>query len=53
MKSKEIREKMVTTELKKYKEVFDRVLDVIESSQNNLLGDVTISGKEKFSALKI
>ena len=48
MKSKEIREKMVTSELKKYKEVFDRVLDVIESSQNNLLGDVTISGKEKF-----
>ena len=48
MKSKEIRDKMVTSELKKYKVVFDRVLDVIQSSQNNLLGDVTISGKEKF-----
>ncbi len=48
IKSKEIREQLVTMELKKYKDVFDRVLDVISASQNNLLGDVKISGKEKF-----
>lgn len=46
--NREFRDRVVTKELQKYKYVFDKVLDVIESSQNNLLSDVTISGKEKF-----
>lgn len=48
IKNKELRNKLVTKELKKYKFVFDRVIDVIQASQNNLLDNVSISGKEKF-----
>ena len=46
IKDREFREKVVTKELKKYKEVFDKVLDAIMSS-NHISDDITIAGKEK------
>lgn len=48
IKNKDIRNKLVTKELQKYQYVFDKVLDVIQASQNNLLDNISISGKEKF-----
>ncbi len=45
MKNNEFRESVVTNELKKYKEVFDRVLDVIEASDNHS-NHMMIAGKE-------
>lgn len=46
MKNREFRESVVTNELKKYKEVFDRVLDVIQASESNVSDNMMISGKE-------
>ncbi len=46
IKDREFREKVVTKELKKYKEVFDKVLDAIMAS-NHISDDITIAGKEK------
>jgi len=46
MKNREFRESVVTSELKKYKEVFDKVLDVIQASENNILDNMMIAGKE-------
>ena len=42
----DFRDYLVTKELQKYKEVFDRVLDVIQASQNNKSSHMTIAGKE-------
>ncbi len=41
------RDKVVTKELQKYKFVFDRVLEIIESNNNNYKGNVSVAGKEK------
>ena len=46
IKDREFRDKVVTKELKKYKDVFDKVLDAIMSS-NHIADDITIAGKEK------
>ena len=46
MKNKEYRESVVTDELKKYKMVFDKVLDVIQASENNMSENLMIAGKE-------
>ena len=46
MKNREFRESVVTSELKKYKEVFDKVLDVIQASENNISDNMMISGRE-------
>lgn len=46
IKDREFRDKVVTKELKKYKDVFDKVLDAIMQS-NHITDDVTIAGKEK------
>lgn len=46
IKDREFREKVVTKELKKYKEVFDKVLDAIMAS-NHISDDIHIAGKEK------
>lgn len=45
--NEEFREKIVTAELQKYQLVFERVLRIIESNQNNYLGDMSIAGKDK------
>lgn len=41
------REKVVTKELQKYKFVFDKVLEIIESNNNNYSGNISVAGKEK------
>jgi len=46
IKDREFRDKVVTKELKKYKDVFDKVLDAIMAS-NHIADDITIAGKEK------
>ena len=46
MKNREFRESVVTSELKKYKDVFDKVLDVIQASENNISDNMMIAGKE-------
>jgi heat-inducible transcriptional repressor len=46
IKNKGIREKVVTKELQKYKVLFDRVLDIIEESDNNSQ-NISIVGKDK------
>lgn len=43
----DFRERIVTTELQKYKIVFDRVLDIIESNQKGYQGNLSIAGKDK------
>ncbi len=45
IKNKQFRESVVTDELKKYKIVFDKVLDVIQASDNNA-DNMMIAGKE-------
>lgn len=46
IKNKEFRESVVTDELKKYKVVFDKVLDVIQASESNVSDSMMIAGKE-------
>ena len=47
IKNKAFREKMVTKELIKYRQVFDKVLDIIEENNKNYTGNLSIAGKEK------
>lgn len=47
IKNREFRDKVVTKELQKYKFVFDRVLDIIESSSEGYKGNISVAGKEK------
>ena len=42
-----IRNKIVTKELKKYQHVFEKVLEVIETSEFNSSENISIAGKEK------
>lgn len=44
---KEFRSSLVTNELTKYKMVFDKVLDVIQASQENISDNMMVAGKEK------
>ena len=44
---KEFRSSLVTNELTKYKMVFDKVLDVIQASQENIADNMMVAGKEK------
>jgi heat-inducible transcriptional repressor len=46
IKDREFRDKVVTKELKKYKDVFDKVLDAIMQS-NHITDGITIAGKDK------
>lgn len=41
------RDKVINSELQKYKFVFDKVIDIISSNENNYLGDMSIAGKDK------
>ena len=47
MTDKEFRSSLVTNELTKYKMVFDKVLDVIQASQENIADNMMVAGKEK------
>jgi heat-inducible transcriptional repressor len=47
IKDREFRDKVVTKQLTKYKEVFDKVLDAIWASQENASNEITIAGKDK------
>lgn len=47
LKNNDFRDQVVTSELKKYKEVFDKVLDIISASNNNVSNHMTIAGKDK------
>lgn len=47
LKNQEFRNSVVTDELKKYKVVFEKVLDVIQSSENNYQENMMIAGKDK------
>ena len=47
IKDKEFRDKVVNKELKKYQDVFNKILDVIEASENNISENFTIFGKDK------
>ena len=47
IKDKEFRDKVVNKELKKYQDVFNKVLDVIEASENNANDNFTVFGKDK------
>lgn len=47
IKDREFREKVVTKQLTKYKEVFDKVLDAIWASQEHASNEITIAGKDK------
>ena len=44
---KEFRNQIVTSELQKYKMVFDRVIEIIENNEQNYIGDFSIAGKDK------
>ncbi len=46
IKDREFRDKVVTKQLKQYKDVFDKVLDAIQASEENS-SKITIAGKEK------
>lgn len=43
----DFREKLVTSELQKYKFVFDKVLDIIEASEKDVSKNLSIAGKDK------
>ena len=45
--NKDFRDKVVTKELQKYKVVFDKVIEIIESNEQKYLGDISIAGKDK------
>lgn len=47
LKNNDFRNQVVTSELKKYKEVFDKVLDIISASNSNVSNHMTIAGKDK------
>lgn len=47
IKNSDFRNKVVTDELKKYKTVFDRVLDIISAESNNISNNLSIAGKDK------
>ena len=47
IKDREFRDKVVTKQLKKYKEVFDKVLDAILANQEHSSNEITIAGKDK------
>ncbi|MBQ8425978.1 MAG: heat-inducible transcription repressor HrcA [Clostridia bacterium] len=47
IKDEVYRDKIVTSELQKYKIVFDRVIDIIESNKNGYSGNLSIAGKDK------
>lgn len=47
IKDEDFRNQIVTSELQKYKVVFDRVLDIIESNKNDYSGNLSIAGKDK------
>ena len=47
IKDKEFRDKVVNKELKKYQDVFNKVLDVIEASENKANDNFTVFGKDK------
>ena len=47
IKDRGFREKVVTKVLKKYKSVFDKVLDAIQASEENMLNNISIAGKDK------
>ena len=43
----DFRDKIVTAELQKYKVVFDRVIEIIQSNEQGYLGNLSIAGKDK------
>ncbi len=47
IKDREFRDKVVNKQLKKYKDVFDKVLDAIQASEEHLSNEITIAGKDK------
>ena len=47
IKDKEFRNKVVTKQLTKYKEVFDKVLDAIIANEEHSSNEITIAGKDK------
>lgn len=47
IKDREFRNKVVTKQLTKYKEVFDKVLDAILASEEHSSNEITIAGKDK------
>lgn len=44
---KNFRNKLVNSELKKYKTVFDKILDIIESNEKEMTKNLSIVGKDK------
>ena len=47
IKDREFREKVVNKQLKQYKDVFDKVLDAIQASEEQSSNEITIAGKDK------
>ncbi len=47
IKDREFRAKVVEKELKKYQEVFNKVLDVIEASENHFQDNFSVAGRDK------
>lgn len=47
IKDREFRDKVVNKQLKQYKDVFDKVLDAIQASEEHLSNEITIAGKDK------
>ncbi len=47
IKDKGFREKVVNKQLKQYKDVFDKVLDAIQASEEQSSNEITIAGKDK------
>lgn len=47
IKDDHFRDSLITSELQKYKLVFDKVIDIISSNEENYLGDMSIAGKDK------
>lgn len=47
IKDREFRDKVVNKQLKQYKDVFDKVLDAIQASEDHSSSAITIAGKDK------
>ena len=47
IKDREFRDKVVNKQLKQYKDVFDKVLDAIQASEEQSSNAITIAGKDK------
>ena len=47
IKDRSFREKVVNKQLKQYKDVFDKVLDAIQASEEQSSNEITIAGKDK------